>query len=105
MSGQLGLFERGRERSIDERFREFVKLNPEIVAEFERRALALIARGKKHFSADAILHSIRFDTALATEGDEGWKCNNSYTSRLSRWFELRHPENRGFFEQRKLLSE
>ena len=103
MSEQFPLFGRGGRPSLDLRFARFVRENPDIVNEFERRALRLIAVGRDHFSADAILHAIRFDTALATKGDV-FAINNDFSSRLARWFAERHPEHAAFFSTRRLAS-
>lgn len=102
MSGPIQLALIGREQSLDAKFAAFCESSPEIVAEFDRRALALIARGREHFSADAILHSIRFDTAMSEKGE--WKCNNNWTSRLARRFAEKHPQHTGLFFTRKLVA-
>lgn len=102
MSGPIQLALIGRHRSIDERFADFCTNNPRIVAEFERRALALIARGREHFSADAILHAIRFDTAMSEAGGD-FKVNNNHASRLARAFMEKYPQHQ-LFATRKLVA-
>lgn len=66
---------------------------------FERFALNVINVGRKRYSADAILHRIRWHYQIE-RGDDSFKCNNDWTSELSRWFMEKHPEHLGFFETR-----
>ena len=67
---------------------------------FEKLTLAVWARGFEHYSADAILHRIRwhFDVDV---GDRSFKCNNNWTAHLSRWFMKLHPEMGDFFHTRR----
>lgn len=78
---------------------------PEEVANlFEEIALDLIARGFTRFSSDAILHRIRWHTTVE-KGDRKFKCNDHWTSQLSRRFTEKYPDFSGFFEQRRLPRE
>ncbi len=102
--GQLPLWGRDR-RSIAERFAQFHRQNPQVWSEFERLALMLISKGRSHYSADAILHVIRFNRALTTTAnDNGFKINNDFTSRYARMFTDRHPQHADFFQVRKLTA-
>lgn len=82
------------------KFERYHKENPEICDQFKEATFALIKVGRKHFSADAILHSIRFNTVL--RGGTDFKINNNYSSMYSRLFTANFPEHKDFFEQRKL---
>jgi len=82
------------------KFERYHKENPEIWDQFKEATFALIKVGRKHFSADAILHSIRFNTVL--RGGTDFKINNNYSSMYSRLFTANFPEHKDFFEQRKL---
>ena len=82
------------------KFERYHKENPEIWDQFKEATFALIKVGRKHFSADAILHSIRFNTVL--RGGTDFKINNNYSSMYSRLFTANFPEYKDFFEQRKL---
>ena len=82
------------------KFERYHKENPEIWEEFKEATFALIKVGRKHFSADAILHSIRFNTVL--RGSDERKIDNNYSSMYSRLFTANFPEHKDFFEQRKL---
>lgn len=82
------------------KFERYHAENPDIWNQFKEATFALIKVGRQHFSADAILHSIRFNTAL--RGGTDFKLNNNYSSMYSRMFTSNFPEHRDFFEQRKL---
>lgn len=82
------------------KFERYHKENPEIWDQFKEATFALIKVGRKHFSADAILHSIRFNTVL--RGGTDFKINNNYSSMYSRLFTANFPEHKDFFEHRKL---
>jgi hypothetical protein len=68
---------------------------------FEKFASETIGRGYGRYSADAILHRIRW-TMQIERGLRDYKCNDHWTSALARWFMDKHPEHSGFFELRKL---
>ena len=72
----------------------------EVYRLFDQLSLKVIARGYSHFSADAILHQIRW-TKQVEYGDRDFKCNNNWTAKLARWFMKEHPEHKGFFRTRK----
>ena len=63
---------------------------PAVLQLFERLAQELIDRGWQHYSADAILHRVRWHFQCE-QGDREFKCNNNWTSRLARWWLERHP--------------
>lgn len=83
---------------------KFLADHPEFYPEFVRRARALKQRGFKKFSADAILHGMRYDRAMQTNSTDTYKVNNNLSSRLSRFVEKREEDLRGFFEQRELKA-
>ena len=84
------------------KFERYHKENPEIWEEFKRVTFELIKAGRKHYSADGILHAIRFNTAI--RGNDERKINNNYSSMYSRMFTANFPEHKDFFEQRILKS-
>lgn len=71
----------------------------DVAFKFEDLALQLWSRGWRHFSADAILHRIRWEFTVERNDGE-WKCNNNHTPALARWFMTRHPHTAGFFALR-----
>lgn len=73
---------------------------PEDVARlFERFALEA-AKYRKRFSADAILHRIRWFENIE-QGNREFRCNDHWTALLARWFIAKHPEHSRFFELRE----
>jgi len=58
---------------------------------FELKALQCWYAGITHYSADALLHIIRFHYTVE-RGDRHFKCCNDWTPLLARWFMSRHPE-------------
>ena len=68
---------------------------------FESITLRLIRSGWRKYSADAILHRIRWHMQIE-RNMRGFKCNDHWTSHLSRWFADSHPEHENFFNYRRL---
>jgi len=81
-------------------FEKFDEANPEIWELFKKYAHALIRKGITHWSADNILHKIRFETAVKSKGDT-FKINNNYSAYYARKFMSIYPMYDGFFELRK----
>lgn len=76
----------------------------EICLLFERLALDLHERGFKRYSADAILHRIRWEMQVE-RGNRAFRCNDHWTAPLSRWFLKRNPKAKGFFELRERVED
>jgi len=94
-----------KERDVAQEFDGWIRSADGVVAlgELRRRALDLRRAGWRHFSVDALWHSMRFDAAVKVGPDaDGRKLNDRYTSRLARLLMEREPELQGFFETRKL---
>lgn len=81
-----------------EKFNAYHEKNPLIYKQFERFTLELIQAGVRHYSADGILHKIRFETAI--RGDGKYKINNTFSPDYARMFEDNHKVYTGFFEKR-----
>ena len=82
------------------KFEAYHRRNPAIWETFKELTFQLIDAGRKHYSADGILHAIRFNTAL--RGEVTYKINNNFSSYYSRMFTANFPHHKDFFEQRKL---
>ncbi len=67
---------------------------------FETLALDVAHRGFTRYSADAILHQIRWRHHIEY-GDRDFKCNDHWTAPLARWFLAKHPSLDGFFQLRE----
>ena len=82
----------------------------DVAAMFESLALELYKKGWRRYSSDAILHRIRWHMHVE-RGNREFKCNDHWTSVLSRWFLLRHPilqtsyKGKPFFELREIREE
>lgn len=75
----------------------------EVCESFERLALELRRIGFKRYSADAILHRVRWHMQVE-RGNRAFKANNNWSAPLARWFLKHHPEASGFFELRERLD-
>ena len=82
-------------------FLRFHKANPEVYRLFCAFTKQLIGAGRRSYSADAVLHRIRWHTAVETKG-EPLKINDHYSSLYARLFMMHHGEYSGFFELRRL---
>lgn len=76
---------------------------PQVCALFEKIAIELHDRGFKRFSADAILHRIRWEMQI-DRGERGFLVNNNWSAPLARWFIARNPAAKTFFELRERIS-
>lgn len=68
---------------------------------FEQIAFSLYSKGWETYSADAILHRIRWHMRI-DKGERDFKCNNNWTSTLARWCMKKNQQLHGFFETREL---
>ena len=68
---------------------------------FEDLALKVAKTGRNRFSADAILHQIRWEYQVE-RGNSEFKINDHFSAPLARWFLARHPDlaKQKFFETR-----
>lgn len=96
------LFEHAAERASSSAPPEGIPL--EVVTLFERLALQVAKAGHGRYSADAVLHQIRW-TMHIERGDRDFSINNNWSSQLSRWFLAKHPELPKFFETREKRRE
>jgi len=85
----------------DERLAAIDAANPAVRALFEQFAFDRIARGLPHYSADALMHRIRWHTEEA-HGVGAYKINNNLSSYFARKFHAAHPEHANFFQTRRL---
>jgi hypothetical protein len=90
------------DRTIDDRFEEFLQQCPDVYPMFRDLAVKLRDKGHRHYDAKGIVEVIRFHRATSGKDRDGWKINNNFTSRLSRKLIADDPSFAGFFEFRKL---
>jgi hypothetical protein len=96
------LFEYSSRRDADPGYPPGVP--PDVCKLFEEFALNLISTGWTRYSADALLHRIRWHHHVE-RANRAFKCNDHHTAPLARWFLARHPEHKGFFELRERLHD
>lgn len=66
-------------------FSHWVAENWELWLTFARYADRM-RRRREHYSADAVLHAIRFETDLADTTEHRWKVNNNLSADLARLY-------------------
>jgi hypothetical protein len=71
----------------------------EICDKFIELAREAKRSGLRRFSADAIMHRIRWHFIIEQRRGK-WKCNNNHTAPLARWAMTNHPDLKGFFATR-----
>lgn len=76
------------------------RIPEDVKRHFTRLALALIRAGHPHYSADAILHRIRWHHHV-DQGDREFKANNNWTPALAREFHREYPAHKDFFQTRQ----
>lgn len=92
------------DESIDAQFARFDAAHPEVYELFQRFSGELLGRGRAHYSADAILHRIRWHYAVNVDHDGGFKINNNFSSRYARKLAADDQRFAEFFEFRVLRS-
>jgi len=85
-------------RSIAQRFAEFDAAHPEVYAAFAMFAAQMRGRGYTHYSADGIMHIVRYHAAVNAERDGGgFKINNNFVALYARKLVAADPSFAGFF--------
>lgn len=80
-------------------FEHYDRQNPLVWEFFKQFTFEVIRAGHRRFSADSILHRIRWETTVKTTGR--FKLNNNYSADYARKFITEFPQFKGFFETRK----
>lgn len=80
-------------------FTGWLRENPHVFAEVERRSLQVAAR-RSHYSMRTIFETIRHDSAIGELGGT-YKVNNNMAPDCARLFAMLHPEHSGLFEFRE----
>lgn len=89
------------DKDIDVRFREYDEAHPEVWELFVRFCERLRGLGFKHYSADAVLHQIRWHHHVEYQRAD-FKINDHFSSRYARKLMAQRPEFAGFFELRRI---
>lgn len=82
-----------------ERFKKYHADNPRVYELFRRFAAQVKAAGHSRYSADALLHRIRWHTTVETTGvvADGFKIANAYAAHYARLLIAADPSFAGFF--------
>ena len=107
---QLPLFavmvepEYDRAMTIAERFEAFHAANPHVAALLAEMALTLRRAGRSRYGIKALVEALRFQYAVQTRADDGFKINNDFTAHYARLLMREHPALEGFFETREIRA-
>ena len=85
---------------VAEEWAKYHAENPHVYQMFRRFAAEAKAAGLRRFSADAILHRMRWFTAIEARGD-GFKLNNNHASFYARQLIADDPTSADFFQLRR----
>jgi hypothetical protein len=88
---------------LERRFARFHRDNPEMLAEFERRALELHRAGAERIGVKALAEVIRYHSTVAGMGED-YKVDNSLISLVARWLIWRNPELADAIETRRRVA-
>jgi|SanBayMetagenome_1026888.scaffolds.fasta_scaffold36017_2 hypothetical protein len=82
------------------KFRRYLTKFPKVWKMFETFTFDRINKGHSKYSADSILHRIRWESPVEKTGGEEYKINNNISSYMARHFIRKHPKHKEFFELR-----
>jgi hypothetical protein len=83
-----------------ERWMNWISENPNVFTLFEKYAIDAIKAGRKRFGGQMIVERIRWYSTVETKGDD-YKIRNEFVAFLTRMFEERNPEYKGFFYMKR----
>lgn len=81
----------------------WIMTNPQVYALFEQFALEMHARGKK-FGIGLLTERVRWEHAVSSIGDDGFKINNNHRAYIGRKLIADHPQLRGLLSFRVTRS-
>lgn len=90
---------------LQRRFAQIDQDNPAVWSLFVRFTFDRIQRGFRNYSSDAVLHRVRWETALPLEDGSGFKINNNWSPFYARKFHDFYPQHAGFFRTRASVAD
>lgn len=90
---------------IELKFWTFHFANPHVYELFKKYAEDVLHAGYEHYGIKAIFERVRWHMDIDTEGGEGFKLNNNYTSRYARLLSQEDKRFCGFFRNRQLKTD
>lgn len=82
---------------------QWIATNPQVYALFERFALEMHARGRK-FGVGLLTERVRWECAITTASDDGFKINNNHRAYIGRKLVADHPQLQSFLSFRETRS-
>lgn len=82
------------------RFAQIDQDNPQVWTLFVRFTYERIGQGFRHYSARAVIHRIRWETATPLDDGTAFKVNNNWSPFYARKFHDQYPAHAGFFRNR-----
>lgn len=89
--------------TIADRFETFHADNPWVFQALEALTQGWLAKGHRRVGVKQMFEVIRWQYGMTT-GDQGFRCNNDFTSRYARLLIDRHPEWADAIETRRLRA-
>lgn len=90
--------------SIADRFAQFHADNGWVFEALEALCSDWLTRGHNRVGVKQMFEVIRWQYGRRTSGDQGFRCNNDFTSRYARLLIDRHPEWAEAIETRRLRA-
>ena len=96
----------GRQKpdTIEQRFQDFHSRNPWVYAALVRLARDLRRNGQQRCGIKMLFEVIRWQWSRETTASDGFRLNNSLTSRFARLIMEQEPDLEGFFDVRELKA-
>lgn len=82
------------------KFEEFDAANPRVYELFRKFSTDVKAAGHEYYSADAVLHRIRWHTSVELRSDDCVKINNNWAAFYARKLMKEYDGFKGFFRTR-----
>lgn len=86
-------------------FETFHKTNPRVYGLFCAYTLEIFDTGRKSYSADAIVHRIRWHVEIETRSDDDFKINNNFVAFYARKAMREIPKLKDFFHTRRSAAD
>lgn len=90
---------------IDAAFFEFHRKNPQVYRQLVALARQWKEAGHDKCSIDMLFHLLRWKYGIRTEGHDGPKLNDHWTSRYSRAIATNEPDLAGMFTTRRIKAD
>lgn len=93
-----------RQLTIQERFEQFHTDNPQVYEALVKFAREAKKAGKNKLGVKLLVERARWELMFYTKTDDGFKINNSFTSRYARLIMEQEDDLKEFFDLRRTLA-